>query len=157
MRILGIDPGLTGALVLVDGTTHEVVEVHDMPTLPVRNKREISEVLLADLIDAMKPFAAFIERVHAMPRQGVSSTFTFGMGYGIIRGVLAAHHVPTRFVEPQNWQRRFGATADKKSNRAIAIRIFPHNPKQFLSVKSAGRADAALIALYGALETIPDI
>jgi len=96
--ILGVDPGLSGALAfynLVDG----VVRVEDMPVVELmrggKAKREVSATLLRHVLPRYGKIShAYLERVGAMPGQGVSSVFSFGRSVGVVEGVLAAFDVP---------------------------------------------------------------
>jgi crossover junction endodeoxyribonuclease RuvC len=87
-----------------------------------------------------------VEQVHAMPRQGVSSTFSFGKACGMIEGVVAARGLPIAWVTPQRWKKAMGVTADKNSSRQLAINLWPNEAELFKRVKDADRAEAALIA-----------
>ena len=154
MRVLGIDPGMNGALALFD-TTQDRLWIEDMPTVSYANKtgrkrRELSEAQLVLMVQNMRAEAALVEAVHAMPKQGVSSTFVFGMNFGIVRGVLAACAVPTQFVTPREWKRMFGLGADKAQARLVAARVFPAQADLFSRRMDDGRAEAALLARYAA-------
>jgi Holliday junction resolvasome RuvABC endonuclease subunit len=157
MLVLGIDPGASGAIALIDTALSELV-VRDMPTVAVTNpsgikksskRLHISDAGLADLIAAWAPEEAWLERVHAMPRQGVTSSFTFGMAYGLVRGVLAALRVRYFVVTPNEWKRSFRLGADKGEARLMAARMFPTDAQLFSRVRDDGRAEAALLALFG--------
>jgi crossover junction endodeoxyribonuclease RuvC len=153
MIILGIDPGLSGALALYN-TSDQTVEVFDMPVLElVRNgktKREVSAQALANLLAGTTIKAAFVERVNAMPGQGVTSVFSFGRSTGIVEGILAAYDIPTTLVTPQAWQKAVGQRAGKDGGRERAMQLFPAQADLFQRKKDDGRSDAALIAYYGA-------
>lgn len=151
--ILGIDPGASGALAFFDleaGT----LEIVDMPTVQVKRgaklKNEISPQMLAAIVGARKPVVAIIEKVGAMPGQGSSSMFQFGRGVGMVEGVLAALHVPTDYVTPQQWQKAVGARDGKDGNRQRAAELFPAYAHLFARKKDDGRADAALMAWWRA-------
>ena len=154
-RVLGVDPGAGGAIAVFDTGLNAVV-VDDMPTATVRvgrhERRQISETVLAALVRECDPDTAFIERgVHAFsPGQGVTSAFTFGMAYGMVRGVLAALSIPVQLVTPQEWKRNFRLGPDKREARLIAARMFPDSAQRFIRVRDDGRAEAALLALFGA-------
>jgi crossover junction endodeoxyribonuclease RuvC len=155
MTILGIDPGLSGALALLrpDGA----LAVHDMPTLQAGKRREIDEIELARLIDAAGPIErAVLEQVGVRPGEGAVGAFSFGRGYGLIRGILRAHFVPVVDVTPQRWHRAMGikAGAGKDASRALAKELFQHQAELFARVKDDGRAEAALIALWGTRQAI---
>jgi len=151
MLILGIDPGVAGALALWDTRLNELI-VRDMPTVQVKNpskRRHIFDVELARVIASWHPNEAYIEAVHAMPGQGVTSMFTFGLGFGIVRGILAALQIRYHLVTPNEWKRHFRLGSDKQQARLMAARMFPLDSQLFSRVKDDGRAEAALLALFG--------
>ena len=148
MRVLGIDPGLSGALAFVGS---DGVEVIDMPTITTGTKREIDEVELARVIDAAGVIsAAVLEKVGVRPGEGGVGAFTFGRGYGLLRGILRAHFIPIVDVTPQTWQRGLGikAGAGKDASRAVAKQTYQHQAGLFARVKDDGRADAVNIATW---------
>jgi len=152
-RVIGIDPGASGAIaLLVSGV---LVSVHDMPTVTVeRNKaqkRQVCPAGLSLLMQQLSPHKAIVEKVGAMPGQGVSSMFSFGRSVGIIEGVLAAKQVPVTFVTPQAWQKQSGAAKGKDGSRQRVMELFPSQAHLFARVKDDGRADAVLIALAGTI------
>ena len=153
MRVLGVDPGATGAFAMWD-TDIPALVVHDMPSVLVTTgrtkRRQISETWLAEALRGYAPDHAWIERVHALPGQGVTSSFSFGLAYGLARGVLAALGVPVTLVTPNEWKRSFRLGPDKNEARLIAARLFPANANDFIRVRDDGRAEAALLALFGA-------
>jgi crossover junction endodeoxyribonuclease RuvC len=156
MIIIGIDPGASGAIAVFDPSIGSLA-IHDMPTLDVirngKNKTEISPRLVADIICAAAgpdPVMAVVERVGAMPGQGVSSMFQFGRSVGIIEGVLGSLSVPMTALTPQVWQKLAGVRGGKDAARLRAIEIFPAYAQAFARKKDDGRADAALIAWVGA-------
>lgn len=152
---LGIDPGLSGAFAFLgeDG----VVEVFDIPTFKVGSKQVINEFALSRLVDERATLirCAWLEQVSAMPsqtgarRMGATSAFTFGMGVGIIRGVLAANFVPVEGVPPTQWKRVMKVSGSKDEARMRATQLMPGAAHQWPLKKHDGRAEAALIALYG--------
>jgi len=159
MVIIGIDPGATGALAFLDTNTG-VINVQDMPAILVqqgmRRVHRVSAALLAALIDVHGggPMMAYVEQVASMPNQGVSSVFAFGRAAGIVEGVLAALCIPTIFIPPQTWMRGVGlagAVKDRKeASRGKACQLYPASAQTFARVKDHGRAEAALIAHFGA-------
>lgn len=150
--ILGIDPGAGGALAFLN-LEAGLLDIVDTPIVLVKRgqkmKREISAGMLAAIIRARKPDAAWIEKVNAMPGQGSSSMFQFGRGVGMIEGVLAALEITTHYVTPQKWQKAVEQRPGKDGSRERASQLFPAYAGQFLRVKDDGRSDAALIAYYG--------
>ena len=156
MRILGVDPGLSGALALLD-PDDMTVTVHDMPTFEVKGgkktRHELNVAAVAKLLAVHRPNFAFVEKVGAMPGQGVVSMFRFGEAYGALQGVIAALDIPVYFVLPQKWKGRLGLKdSSKGAARREATRLFPAYAQTFARVKDDGRAEATLIALYGARE-----
>ena len=152
MRVLGIDVGLNGAIALVeDGQLHEI---HDMPTLSLernnKTKRMVNAQALSLIIRDAKADAAYLERLNAMPGQGVTSMFSMGQSLGVVLGVLAACEVPTTTIPPRTWQKALDVPQGKDGSRYRAAQLFPDEAGMFARVKDDGRSDAALIALYGA-------
>lgn len=153
MIFLGIDPGLSGALAFYD-SVDKTLTVHDMPTVSVmrggKNKNEVSPQLASNIIAGGRPQYAYLERVGAMPGQGVTSVFSFGRSSGIIEGILAAYDIATTIIPPQAWMKATGIRAGKDGSRQRAMEIFPQYADLFARKKDDGRSDAALIAYYGA-------
>lgn len=143
--ILGIDPGLSGAVAFYFPSRSDLIAADDVPLAG----KEIDAATLARRIAQMAPTMAVIEIVGAMPKQGVSSTFRFGQAYGTVRGVVAALGVPTHLVTPGLWKRHWRLGSDKEQARALALRLWPTSA-HFSRKKDHGRAEAALIARYGA-------
>jgi hypothetical protein len=156
-RVLGVDPGASGAFALIVTPNLRDVETFcDMPVVSFRRRgktrNEISEALIAEIVIGLAPDVAWIENVHAMPGQGVTSMFSFGLSVGLVRGVLAALKVPRLYVTPVEWKTSFRLGRDKGEARQRAIEWFPRQADQLARVKDEGRAEAALIALFGAQE-----
>jgi crossover junction endodeoxyribonuclease RuvC len=145
--ILGIDPGLSGAVAFYFPEAPDRVIAEDMPVAAGM----VDCATLAARIRQMAPGLAIIERVASMPKQGVSSTFKFGTAYGAVVGVLAALEIRTSLVTPQVWKKHFRLDDDKDKGRALALRTFAKTPEHFARKKDHGRAEAALLALYGAI------
>lgn len=143
---MGIDPGISGAVAFYFPMVPGRVAVDDVPVAG----GEINVNELARLIRIHRPTLAVMEKVSAMPGQGVVSMFNFGRSYGDVRGTIGAMDVPLHFVTPQKWKKHFGLPADKEQCRLRAIRMFPNAAESFKLKKHDGRAEAALIALYGA-------
>lgn len=111
-------------------------EAHKMP----ETERDVY-----NLLQSIEPDFAVIEAVHSMPKQGVSSSFKFGRGYGFLRGCLIGSGVPFEEVTPQKWQTHLGCRSggDKNVTKSFAQQKFPS-----LTITHA-TADALLIAFYG--------
>lgn len=156
MRVLGIDPGHSGALVLLDmrvTRSEAELEFADMPTAKSGRggRPQVIEAVVADTVRRFQPEHALVENVHSFPAQGVASVFAFGLSYGVVRGVLAGLGVPVTLIEPPKWRRlvELPVGADKDAARARAAQLFPAYSYHFSKTAYSGRADAALIALAG--------
>lgn len=156
MLIAGIDPGLSGAVAWIDLTPGKVptaVAVEDMPVVPKPSGKHgnmIEPVELYRLLSGRRPDLFVVEQVHAMPKQGVASMFTFGRSLGVVEGVIAGTGVPIHYASPSVWKAKAKLTREEKDvARSFAIRLFP-NMGEYLNRKNdIGRADALLIAMYG--------
>jgi len=154
MKIIGIDPGLTGAVAIIDDGN---IIIHDTPTTEVKNgKRKKTEYLPLMMSRIIKEnigsngCRVYIEKVGAMPGQGVTSMFRFGMGFGLWIGIIAALNIPYTFVTPQAWKKELmQGMKDKDAARIRAMEIFPNSGEYLSRKKDIGRADALLIAEYG--------
>ena len=151
MISLGIDPGITGA---VGGLKNgQYLAVFDIPSVAKGSgvvKREIDPAGLAReisaRIDPKEYVEVLLERVSAMPGQGVSSVFSLGDSYGACRSVPAILGLPVTLVPPAVWKKHFHLGRDKEESRALAVRLFPTAD---LSLKKhADRAEALLMARY---------
>jgi len=151
---MGIDPGISGAIAIFEGT--ELLDAFDIPVVETqsgkRKKRRISpEILVAEIEEHISFLArVYIEDVHAMPGQGVTSMFAFGEAAGLIRGVCAGLKVPVCLVSPITWKRGMKLQgAGKDASRAMAARMWPEKAGLFKRQRDDGRAEAALLAHYG--------
>ena len=142
--IMGIDPGVSGAVAFYFLDYPNRISVYDAPSVG----KEINAPAFAQLIKQYSPTICYIESVNAMPKQGVVSSFNFGQAYGCVRGVVAAVGVPTVLVSPRKWKAFFALDSDKEKSRRLAIMKWP-DCGHFNLKKHDGRAEAALIALYG--------
>jgi len=148
--VIGIDPGISGAISVFGAVT--LFDVIDMPTLEVDSgktkKRHISAAGLRDILEGYPNHHVVIEKVGAMPGQGVTSMFNFGRSAGIIEGVVAALRMPHTYVTPATWTKAVGRAAGKDASRMRAMELFPSKADLFKRAKDDGRADAALIAYW---------
>ncbi|QXE86000.1 hypothetical protein KP003_16795 [Geomonas nitrogeniifigens] len=152
--IIGIDPGQTGAVaILINGVC---VNVFDTPTEQVKKgKGSKTEYLPSEMAEILrihnKPGVhCFIEKVGAMPGQGVTSMFNFGKGFGLWLGILAALQIPYTLVTPQAWKKMLmQGIGDKDAARGRAQQLHPEVTDWLKRKKDIGRADALLIAEYG--------
>lgn len=158
---MGIDPGLTGALSIYTPRTHEL-EVIDMPILKlIRNGRTKSELDVVQLASWFECCGAiehvYIERVGAMPAQGVSSTFAFGKAFGIALGLIAGRFMPFTLVSAAVWKKELLIPASKDGARARASQLLPRHAANWTRVKDHGRAESALIAYYCARKNMVNL
>lgn len=151
--ILGIDPGLSGAMALLTDTGG-LVMVEDLPTMAVgkAGRRQINAAGLAARLRQCQlmysgEYRAVLEDVHAMPKQGVSSVFSFGRTLGQIEGVLATLKIAVVLVRPVTWKKHYNLGRDKEQARALAIQYFPG--AELHLKKHADRAEAILLARWG--------
>lgn len=142
--IMGLDPGASGAVAFYYPSSPQLVSAYDVPVI----EKRINAAALYDLIRDHSPDLAVVELVHAMPKQGVSSSFNFGMSYGVALGVIGAMKIPVIHASPTKWKKHFALSADKEQARALAISKWPAS-LHFRRKKDNGRAEAALLALYG--------
>jgi len=152
--MIGIDPGLDGAFAFVP-VRGDRPWVYDTPTISIQGATrqhrhcepaEITAILKSAMADYR--LRATIEGVHAMPRQGVSSMFSLGEGYGMWLGILAALGIPYSIVSARDWKRAYGLDSDKGRSRAEALRRWPTLADQLNRKRDHGRAEALLIARY---------
>ena len=147
---IGIDPGLSGAIVILEDNFP--IEWHRMPTMKTGSANRVNAAALGDIlfIYLEKDPVAYVELVSSMPGNGVASMFSFGHSAGVIQGVLGAYRMPVTMVTPGQWKKRAGLVGqDKDASRTKAIHMWPSWRE--LDKKGAGQAyaDAAFIALYG--------
>jgi crossover junction endodeoxyribonuclease RuvC len=152
VRVLGIDVGLNGALALIEDG--QLLEVHDMPTVTLernsKTKRMVNANALSLIIRGSKADVAYLERLSAMPGQGVTSMFSMGQSLGVVLGILAAYQIATTTIPPRTWQKALDVPQGKDGSRYRAAQLFPESAELFQRVKDDGRSDATLIAAYGA-------
>lgn len=146
-NFIGIDPGATGAIASISPTGITFI---DCPTIKQNGKTKPNPTLMAsELSQLVTPNSIIIiENVHAMPGQGVSSMFSFGMGYGCWLGIIAALNIPVEFVTPQTWKKYYNLGPDKEASRAAALQLFPSQANELKLKKHHGRAEALLLAEF---------
>lgn len=150
MLVYGVDPGISGAIARLD-LMEGLLEVYDMPVMEVNKKKQVNAQLVTDIF-AEQHAPVYIEKVGAMPGQGVASMFNFGKSYGILIGCAAGLKMETTLVTPQMWQKALKCQKGKDGNRQRACELFPNYAQLFARKKDDGRADAALLAYYAATE-----
>ena len=155
MLIIGIDPGITGAICFFeDGKIIDVVEMPNMAE-GKKNKRQVNGAQIYHEISKRiknlekKNIKVIIEQVAAMPGQGVTSMFNFGQSFGVLKGICSAMQLSMYFVRPAKWKKYFNLiNSEKDASRTKAIQIFPYISAQLSRKKDSNKADAILIASF---------
>lgn len=159
MIYIGIDPGLSGAVAVIntdDSATLHPQQVFDTPTVLVEGEKTKRKYLTGAMASLLKPYKensdvlVVLENVHSMPKQGVASSFCFGEGKGMWEGIIAAYAMAVELVSPQRWKKEMMADQgkDKSAARFKAMALFPSLADQLKLVKHDGRAEALLMAEY---------
>ena len=153
MKIIGIDPGLSGAIAVLEDK--KVLGIYEMPVMAEgkKNKRQLNSAQLVDIIKnniiKSEEIAVVVEQVNAMPGQGVTSMFNFGQTFGAIKGVCAALELPIFFVRPSKWKKHFELiNSSKDSSRTKVIEMYPSLSSQLTKKKDVNKSDAILIARF---------
>ena len=153
MKIFGIDPGLSGAIAILE--KKKVLSLFDMPVMAEgkKNKKQLNSAQLVDIIRENSigddEIVVVVEQVNAMPGQGVTSMFNFGQTFGAIKGVCAALNLPIFFVRPSKWKKYFELiNSSKDSSRTKVIEMYPSLSSQLAKKKDVNKSDAILIARY---------
>lgn len=141
MIYIGIDPGKSGAMAVITPDTEAVFP--------------FDQDGYKNALEGLKGFAGncrcCLERVGAMPGQGVNSMFHFGENYGFIQGMLTAYSIPYELVTPNKWKKEFQVTGDKNSSIAVCKRLFPYvslHRTNRCKKDHDGMAEALLMAEY---------
>ena len=152
MRIIGIDPGLSGAVAVLDDL--KIFDLFDMPVMS-EGKKNKNQLNSAQLVDIMKRHIlsnvtyVIVEQVSAMPGQGVTSMFNFGQTFGAIKGICASLNLPIFYVRPAKWKKHFDLiNASKDASRTKVIEMYPSISDRLRKKKDVNKADAILIARY---------
>lgn len=139
---LGIDPGFSGAWGMIDHHG-KYQSCGDMLN---NGKHILSRYVHAEISQAVdrQDIQGVIESVHSMPNQGVSSSFKFGIAFGMAIAIMERINCPWMLVTPQKWKKEMGLTADKNESLEMARKLWPNAP---LARKlDNGRAEALLMA-----------
>jgi len=164
MIIVGIDPGLKGAVCFLDGRTGNIKRIIDIPTMKVGKKTAVD----ADRFNyLMRPTALpmpsliCIEQVHSRPGQSSVATFSQGRGLGSVEAVCQMIGCPIEYVSPSKWKARMGITGSGKEGAVKkAEKIWPIHSGLFYGPKGGlkhDRAEASLIAKYAADNLVKNI
>lgn len=153
--MLGIDPGLAGALCLLRCSGLKIEGIYDMPVAEGRVDAA-RLALIVGMCQLQGTIVAAVERVGSRPHQ--AHAFSFGTDFGIVLGVLGALGVPTALVQPAQWKSAYGlrrATDESQAStkvraRELASKLWPESARLFARVKDADRAEASLIGRFWA-------
>ena len=155
MFIIGIDPGISGAICFFENG--KIIEIIDMPIMNdgKKNKKQVNGAqIYNEIYKQIKNISkheinVVLEQVSAMPGQGVTSMFNFGQSFGVIKGICAAMRLPLHFVRPAKWKKYFNLlNSEKQASRTKAIEIFPEISHKLSKKKDINKADAILIASF---------
>ncbi len=160
---VGIDPGLTGALALYAPQVHvpftgsqPMVEVYDTPLVEVNGKRTLNLWSIAEMLKTWSREwdirQVVVEKVNAMPGQGVTSVFSFGFSAGSAQQAVASAGLPLTLIHPATWKAMYGLRGgreNKDASRAKASQLLPTFANLWSRKKDDGRAEAVLLAHYG--------
>jgi len=153
MKIIGIDPGLSGAIAILEN--NKVLNIFDIPVMSEgkKNKRQLNSALMVNLlkenINKEEEVVVVVEQVNAMPGQGVTSMFNFGQTFGAIKGICAALDLPIFLVRPSKWKKHFDLiNSSKDSSRTKVIEMYPSLSSQLSKKKDVNKSDAILIARF---------
>lgn len=161
MQIIAIDPGAKGAIACYTPADRRLA-LYDMPVryavVGKTRRPRVDAHALASLISVLtltEPDAVYVEQVSGYTSQSASASFTFGSAYGVLIGCLAASGVTPVHVQPRVWRDAHGLSGAtkldrKRASRAAAARLFPSYERLWRRADSDGKADAALIAVWGA-------
>lgn len=145
MIAIGIDPGKSGALAVIHlDENNELVRFNVIPF-----DAEAYRDVLATCVDSR--VVCCVEKVGAMPGQGVVSMFNFGHNLGLIEGLLQANKIPYQLVPPQKWKKEFSLSGDKQASIDVCKKLFPYvclYPTPRCRKPNDGMAEAMLMAEY---------
>lgn len=148
--ILGIDPGNKGCMAFLD----KKMEILDLISLRTETRGVIDTNSLSKfrkLIVRWKPKEAWIEQVSYTTKDSSQSMFLLGKYYGIFMGLLSGLEIPLIEVPPNKWKQKLYVPANKDQSRARASALMPLCASAWSERKHHDIAEAAMIALYGAL------
>jgi crossover junction endodeoxyribonuclease RuvC len=159
--IIGIDPGIKGAVAAVRESDRGLIEVIDCPTRRVDRTTIYDVPEMAHTIRRLAlagDATVILEQAQSMPGQGVKSMYSVGRSFGLWEGILAALDVPFRTVRPSVWMKKLfagmpGENKGKFRSIQFALQMFPNimlTPQRCRTPKD-GRADAACLAYWGVL------
>lgn len=145
MIIAGVDPGMSGAVAVINDFTD--CEATDMPVHGSDKLKRVNVVRLSEFLSSRDVEFAVVEEVNANPKFGLTN-FRFGGAFFDVLAVLDMLAIPFTTVKPAEWKKAMRVTADKLTSRRKATELLPNAYRQFEMVKDSGKAEAALLALW---------
>jgi len=148
MVYIGIDPGKNGGYAAIE---REGESNGTMFARPMDNKAFVEDMRFISEVFSANEIRCCLEKVGAMPGQGVTGMFTFGAGYGFIQGVLTAFGIPYQLVPPQTWKKAFSLNSNKQTSIEVCQRLFPDMSlyrTERCKKPHDGMAEALLMAVY---------
>lgn len=147
MKILGIDPGIHGALAYYDGTE---LLIWDMPIFKKESGGNDLDIhRLKEIIFSAGAEHCILEKTTPLPGIGGKSAYSMGKSEGAIIGILASLNIPYTLVRPAQWKKAMDCPADKGLARQRASQLLPKFAHNWDRKKDDGRAESALLALFG--------
>lgn len=154
--IVGIDPGLSGAITFIreDGA----LSVVDMPTaiktVSGKKKRSIDRNRLREIFDRDDILHVIMELQGTRPGQSAQSTVSTSRHFGLLEGVVLANYHPYTIIAPLTWKKALRVPKDKKESMARASELMPRCAHKWANAGHDGRAESAMLALYGINEIL---
>jgi crossover junction endodeoxyribonuclease RuvC len=152
--IIGIDPGLTGAIAVIDTEDGKVKAIADIPTLTVGKSATVKKIVDGSaLANVLMPFVGkstvIIEKVAARPGNGAASVFSLGHTAGAIEAILCVLEFPRMYVAPSSWKKSMGLSDDKALSIGLAKQLYPAASEHLTRKMDHNRAEAILLATFG--------
>ena len=150
MIIMGVDPGSKGGLSIIKNCSNKLPKIMFFTRMPVVNiygKKIVDTLKICGDLSKYKIDIAIIEKVHAMPRQGVTSSFQFGRSFGGIEALCYIFAKRVDYVAPAVWKKAIGLGSSKKDSLDMA-RLKFGNQDVWKIKSNDGIAEASLLTLY---------
>jgi crossover junction endodeoxyribonuclease RuvC len=158
---LGIDPGLNGAIAIIDHNLN-IIDLMDCPVNKIKTgkskivnlkkteqiKTEVNGKVIYEVLLKYRGACCVIEKAQAMPQQGVVSMFNYGLGYGKYVMGMESLDMTYKEVPPGLWKSKFNLSSDKEESTELARKLLDKEGKYVYLKKHDGRAEALLLALY---------
>ncbi len=150
VAVIGIDPGVTGAMAVVLG---ESIEFHDMPiTVNDKGRKAVDPQAFAKFLRPLRKYQPLVVIERVQPRHDVGSIagFSLGNSFGVVQGVAAGMRFKIHYILPRKWKEMAGTIKKEKDyTRILVIKQYPSLRHELARKKDLGRAEALMIALHG--------